>query len=89
MKVTFQALFLPAFALSAIGLTAPTALAAPPSNDTFTGATSATVGFGEVLNTTDATTDADDAQLNADCGAPATRRQRVVRDRGGGRGRCG
>jgi len=72
MKVTFKALFCPALALGAVGLSAPTALAAPPSNDTFTGATSATVGFGEVLDTTDATTDSDDAQLNADCGAPAT-----------------
>ena len=67
-----QSTLFPALALSAIGLSAPAALAAPPSNDTFTGATSATVGFGEVLDTTDATTDADDAQLNADCGAPAT-----------------
>jgi hypothetical protein len=29
-------------------------------------------GFGEVLDTTGATTDADDAQLNLSCGAPAT-----------------
>ena len=55
----------------AFGGAAP-ALAAPPSNDTFTGATLVSVGFSEVLDTTEATTDADDAQLNASCGAPAT-----------------
>jgi hypothetical protein len=43
-----------------------------PSNDVFSGATVVTVPFSEVLNTTGATTDADDAQLNASCGAPAT-----------------
>ena len=31
-----------------------------------------TIGFSEVLDTTEATTDADDAQFNASCGAPAT-----------------
>jgi hypothetical protein len=48
------------------------ALAAPPSNDTFPNATSASPGFSEQLDTSEATTDADDAQLNATCGAPAT-----------------
>ena len=48
------------------------ALAAPPANDTFSGATLVSVGFSEVLDTTEATTDADDAQLNTNCGAPAT-----------------
>jgi hypothetical protein len=48
------------------------ALAAPPSNDTFPNATSASLGFSEQLDTSEATTDADDAQLNATCGAPAT-----------------
>jgi hypothetical protein len=61
-----------ALAMGALGITAPAALAAPPSNDTFGGATAATLGFSEVLDTTEATTDADDAQLNAECGAPAT-----------------
>ena len=51
---------------------APAALAAAPSNDTFGGATTATIGFSQVLDTTQATTDSDDAQLNASCGAPAT-----------------
>ena len=49
-----------------------TALAEPPSNDIFTGAKATVIGFTEVLDTTEATTDTDDAQLNAQCGAPAT-----------------
>jgi hypothetical protein len=52
-------------------LLAETAAAAPPSNDTFAGATPVNFGFSEELDTTEATTDADDAQLNT-CGAPAT-----------------
>ena len=59
-------------ALSALGVSAPAALAAPPNNDTLAGATLAAFGFSEVLDTTQATTDGDDAQLNATCGAPAT-----------------
>lgn len=43
-----------------------------PANDTFSGATAVSLPFSEVLNTTEATTDADDAQLNESCGAPAT-----------------
>jgi len=61
-----------ALALGALGVSAPAALALAPSNDTFGGATAATLGFSEQLDTTEATTDADDAQLNASCGAPAT-----------------
>ena len=53
-------------------LQAETAAAAPPSNDMFAGATPAMLGFSEELDTSEATTDADDAQLNATCGAPAT-----------------
>jgi hypothetical protein len=48
------------------------AFAAAPSNDTIGGATAVVLGFHEILDTTEATTDADDAQLNTDCGAPAT-----------------
>lgn len=55
-----------------LGLLSGTALAAPPSNDTFAGATPASIGFSENLDTSQATTDGDDAQLNATCGAPAT-----------------
>jgi hypothetical protein len=61
-----------ALALGALGVSAPAALAAAPSNDTFGGATAATLGFSEQLDTTEATTDADDEQLNTECGAPAT-----------------
>jgi len=57
-------------AASAIGV--QPALAAVPGNDTIGGATPAALGFSEVIDTTEATTDADDAQLNATCGAPAT-----------------
>jgi len=53
-----------------VGLTS--AMAAPPSNDTFSGATVAGLGFTQDLDTTQATTDADDANANAFCGAPAT-----------------
>ena len=58
--------------LSALGVSAPAVLAAAPTNDTFPNATLVTIGYSEVLDTTEATTDADDAQLNATCGAPAT-----------------
>ncbi len=58
------------FAASLV-LAAPVS-AAPPSNDLFGGATPVTVGFSESLDTTEATTDADDVEANADCGAPAT-----------------
>jgi len=52
-------------------LTTGAALAAPPSNDTFTGATPVTsVPFSQELDTTGATTDADDFQLATQCEAP-------------------
>ena len=72
MKTIFKLLAVLALALSALGVSAPVALAAAPNNDTFPGATTVAIGFSEVLDTTQATTDADDAQLNASCGAPAT-----------------
>jgi len=55
-----------------IGAAPAVVLAASPGNDTFGGATVASVGFSETIDTSGATTDADDAQLNASCGAPAT-----------------
>lgn len=61
-----------AMLFSVIGVSAQPAFAAAPSNDTIGGATIATVGFSETLDTTEATTDADDTALNAFCGAPAT-----------------
>lgn len=49
------------------------ALAAAPSNDTYAGRTViGTLPFSEVLDTSEATTDADDEELNAECGAPST-----------------
>ncbi|HET9140300.1 DUF6299 family protein [Actinophytocola sp.] len=49
------------------------AMAAPPSNDVITGATAITaIPFSETVNTTEATTDAEDAAINTNCGAPAT-----------------
>ena len=71
MKTTLKITFL-VLALGALGLFALPAMAAAPNNDTFPNATLVTVGFSETLDTTEATTDADDAQINATCGAPAT-----------------
>lgn len=45
----------------------PRALAASPSNDTISGAKPLSVGFEETLDTTEATTDADDEALNSYC----------------------
>lgn len=59
-------------ALLLLALQALPAIAAPPSNDTIGGATVVSLGFSQELDTTEATTDADDAQLNESCGAPAT-----------------
>jgi hypothetical protein len=56
----------------ASGVVASPAWAAPPTNDTSAGATAATIGFSQSLDTSQATTDAQDTQANADCGAPAT-----------------
>ena len=69
---SFSILVTMALASGMVLATGPAALAAAPGNDTFSGATTATIGFSEVLDTTQATTDSDDAQLNASCGAPAT-----------------
>jgi uncharacterized protein DUF6299 len=53
-------------------LAAPT-LAAPPLNDTYAGRTIlAGIPFAETVDTTEATTDADDVAWNTNCGAPAT-----------------
>jgi len=72
MKTLFKVVSVLALAFSALGASASAVLAAPPANDTFPNATLATIGFSELLDTTEATTDGDDAQLNASCGAPAT-----------------
>ncbi len=65
-------------ALFAIILLAPVVLAvspasaAAPSNDVSGGATAISFGSAVTQDTTEATTDAEDAALNAGCGAPAT-----------------
>lgn len=69
-KVKFWAVLL--LGMVALGLSVPMIMAAAPANDTIGGATSVTIGYSETLDTTEATTDADDAQLNTNCGAPAT-----------------
>ena len=65
----------------ATGLTGPLLLAfsavpaqaAAPSNDLYAGRVAVgAVPFTQSVDTTEATTDADDADLNANCGAPAT-----------------
>lgn len=61
-----------AAATMVVGFTAAPALAAPPANDTIDNAVPVTVGFSDSVDTTEATTDAVDAQLNETCGAPAT-----------------
>lgn len=72
MKTIIKLLAALALAFSTLAVSAPAALAAAPSNDTFAGATAAAIGFSQTLDTTQATTDSDDSQLNASCGAPAT-----------------
>jgi len=72
MNTLFKVLAVLALAFGALGASTSTARAAPPANDTFPNATLASLGFSELLDTTEATTDADDAQLNLNCGAPAT-----------------
>jgi hypothetical protein len=72
MNTLIKVLTVVALALSALGIFTPNVLAAQPLNNTFPNATPAATGFNEVLDTTQATTDSDDAQLNASCGAPAT-----------------
>lgn len=59
---------------AAIALAGPAqAFAAAPSNDTIGGATViGAVPFSETIDTSEATTDAEDAAINSQCGAPAT-----------------
>jgi hypothetical protein len=47
-------------------------LAAAPANDTYANREVIAVGFTDTVDTTEATTDADDIDINTDCGAPAT-----------------
>jgi len=52
--------------------TAAPVLAAAPANDTYPNREVITVGFNDTVDTTEATTDADDTDINTNCGAPAT-----------------
>lgn len=72
MKNVIKLLAVLALALGTLGVSVPSALAAPPLNDTFAGAKAAAIGFSEVVDTREATTDSEDTQLNQSCGAPAT-----------------
>ncbi len=60
------------FMAGSLAFAAPV-LAAAPSNDTYGGRTViGSVPFSESIDTLAATTDADDAEANAECGEPAT-----------------
>ena len=62
-----------AMGLGLSGFVGTASAATPPSNDTISGATVVSaLPFTDTVDTTGATTDADDAQANQDCGAPAT-----------------
>lgn len=64
---------LAALVLATAVTTAGPAFAAPAGNDTYPGRTVVgSVPFAETVDTTEATTDADDAEINAQCGAPMT-----------------
>lgn len=66
-------LFVPAIvALGVLPLAAAPAHAAPPGNDESSGAVALHLGDRVVEDTSQATTTAQDAALNANCGAPAT-----------------
>lgn len=72
-RMVFKLIVALAFVLTLVGATEPSVLAAPPANDLRSGAKLVTVGFSEVLDTSEATTDADDAFLNSiGCNFPAT-----------------
>jgi hypothetical protein len=67
-----SALLITIVALASLGLAVPV-LGAAPSGDLYaTRTTIATLPFSATVDTTEATTDADDAEANAQCGAPAT-----------------
>jgi hypothetical protein len=72
VKSAVRALMLVTATAVMVGLGALPASAAPPSNDTIAGAKAITAPFSEVVDTTEATTDAEDAAVNSNCGAPAT-----------------
>lgn len=73
MKTSRRLAAVLAAALTSITMAGSPALAAAPGNDSYAGAVAITsLAFNTSLDTTEATTDADDVELNAACGAPAT-----------------
>jgi hypothetical protein len=73
MKITRVVAMLAGAALATGGFVATAAAAGPPSNDRIAGATVvASLPFTATVDTTAATTDADDVQVNGTCGAPNT-----------------
>src|SRR6266508_4424418 len=59
-------------AASSLAFAAP-ALALAPSNDTYAGRTGiGSLPFSDTVDTTEATTDPDDTEMNLNCGFPAT-----------------
>lgn len=72
MKASRRFLAALAAALTSLAVVGSPAVAAPPGNDTFSGAEAiAAMPFAASLDTTEATTDSDDDELNSWCGAPA------------------
>ena len=72
-RTVFKLIVALAFVLTLIGAAEPCVLAAPPANDLRSGAKPVAIGFSELLDTSEATTDADDAELNGwGCNFPAT-----------------
>lgn len=72
MKVMRMAAFAVTSALAILAFGASAAVAAPPANDVIEGASAIGLGASVEADTSEATTDAQDAALNANCGAPAT-----------------
>jgi hypothetical protein len=69
---TLRVVLVSVLALGAVVIGGSPALAAPPSNDTVAGATViSALPFGETLDTTEATSDADEAALATECGLRA------------------
>ena len=73
MKLAHAMVAVAGTATIALAATPGQAFAAVPSNDTIDGATViSAVPFSETIDTSQATTDAQDSAINAQCGAPAT-----------------
>src|SRR5512138_3896045 len=73
MRTIFKLSVALSLVVSALGFSVPAAFAAAPGNDVFSGATVVpSLPYNDSISTAEATTDANDAQLNTFCGAPAT-----------------